>query len=105
MSWPLPFQLVGITFFFALHIADADWLQDLTNEDLKAIEMDDTNKFGLVKTIGEAMVEYIMQNNQFTRDLNDTPTRRDELVTAFGDVDRIKAQVSSAAWIDNKITS
>lgn len=88
-----------------VHIADANWLWDLTNDDLKAIEMDDTGKFGLVKTIGEAMVEYIMQKNLFTRDLNDTPTRRDELVTAFGDTDRIKAQVSSAAWIDNKIVS
>lgn len=88
-----------------IHVVHADWLWDLTDEDLQGIEMDDTSKFELVKIIGEAMMDYIMQSNQFTRDLNDTPTKRDELITAFGDVDRIKAQVSDAVWIDEKVVT
>jgi hypothetical protein len=88
-----------------VHIADANWLHDLTDADLQAIEMDDTNKFALVKVIGEAMVDYIMQKNQFTRDLIDISSNRDELITAFGDIDQIKAQMSSADWIDNKVIS
>jgi hypothetical protein len=88
-----------------LHMVNADWLRDLTDEELKGIEMDDVSSFGLMKSIGEAMAEYIMRKNKFTADLNNTPTRRDELVTAFGDIDRIKAQMSSGDWLDKKVVS
>jgi patatin-like phospholipase len=83
-----------------LHITNAYGLWDLTDEELQGIEMDDVSKFGLVQTIGEAMVDYIMQHNKFQKDLTDTPTQRDELITAFGDVPTIKQQVSSAQWLD-----
>jgi len=88
-----------------VHIADANLLHNLTDAELQAIEMDDTNKFALVKVIGEAMVDYIMQENKFTRDLIDISTNRDELITAFGDIDKIKTQMSSGDWIDNKAVS
>lgn len=88
-----------------LHVVNADWLHDLTNEELNGIEMDDVNSFGIVKAIGEAMVNYIMQHNKFTRDLNDTPTRRDELITAFGDIAKIKAQMQNPDWLDKKIVT
>jgi hypothetical protein len=88
-----------------VHIADANLLHNLTDAELQAIEMDDTNKFALVKVIGEAMVDYIMQENKFTRDLIDISTNRDELITAFGEIDKIKAQMSNADWIDSKTIS
>ncbi|MEP6952063.1 MAG: patatin-like phospholipase family protein [Ginsengibacter sp.] len=83
-----------------LHVGNAAWLRDLTNEDLNKITMDDVSKFGLMKVIGEAMTDYIMQKNKFTRDLNDTPSRRDELITAYNNVSRIQALVSDPKWID-----
>lgn len=87
-----------------LHFTNANWLHDLTDDDLKNVQMDDVSKFDLMKTIGEAMVDYIMVNNQFKRDLNDTPSKRDELVTAFGDVEGIKDNVSNAAWLQQITT-
>jgi uncharacterized protein len=54
----------------------------------------------LMKVIGEAMTDYIMQKNKFTRDLNDTPSRRDELITAYNNVSRIQTMVSDPTWID-----
>lgn len=85
------------------HIVHANWLRDLTTEDLCGIQMDDISKFELLKVIGESMTDYIMQKNKFTADLNDTPTHRDELITAFGNIDRIKALVENAEWIDKKV--
>jgi hypothetical protein len=84
----------------ALHVGNATWLRDLTNEDLGKIGMDDITKFGLMQTIGEAMTEYIMQKNKFTRDLNDTPSHRDELITAYNNVSRIQQIMQDTKWID-----
>ena len=69
---------------------EADWLWDLTDEELKGVELDDVNKFSLVEVIGEAMVDFIMNDGgQFKKDLvNDK--NRDLLVTTFGDIKRIK---------------
>jgi hypothetical protein len=67
--------------------------------------MDDVSKFGLVKVIGEAMADYIMQKNKFTKDLNDTPTKGDELVTAFANIERIKTTIKDPLWVDEKVTS
>jgi hypothetical protein len=86
-----------------LRFSNANWLRDLSNEELRHIEMDDVGKFDLMKVIGEAMVEYIMLKNKFQRDLNETPTQRDELVTAFENISRIKAIVTNPDWIDNKV--
>ena len=88
-----------------LHVVNANWMRDLTPHDMSAIQMDDVSKFGLLRVIGESMAEYIMAKNKFTADLNDTPTKRDELVTAFANIERIKALVSDCNWIDTKIVS
>lgn len=79
---------------------DVEWLWDLTNKDLKGIALDDVKKFPLMRVIGEAMVDYIMETgNDFKVDLvNDK--NKDELITSFGDVVRIKAQMSSPEWLD-----
>lgn len=83
-----------------LHESNANWLRDVTDEELKKITMDDVTKFGLMKVIGEAMCDYIMQENKFTKDLNNTKTRRDELVTAYNNIARIYAEVTDPSWID-----
>lgn len=83
-----------------LHIGKADWLSQLTNQDLSGINLDAVNKFNLLKIIGQSMTEYIMQNNKFKKDLNNTPNHADELVTTFGNVATIQAQVSDPNWID-----
>lgn len=88
-----------------LHAVNANWLRDITTHDLGAIQMDDVSKFGLMKAIGESMTDYIMVKNKFTADLNNTPTKRDELVTAFSNIDRIKTIINNPEWIDTKIVS
>lgn len=80
----------------------AEWLYDLDDQELKGIELDDVGKFGLMKIIGEAMVEYIMQHpekGQFKHDLVNE-RGNDLLVTKFGDVARIRTQMSDPAWLD-----
>jgi len=89
----------------SLHFTNANWLRDLTDEDLQDVQMDDVGKFDLMKIIGEAMTDYIMKNNQFKRDLNDTPTKRDELVTVYENISRIKAMVTSEKWISQQPSS
>ncbi|MES2554615.1 MAG: patatin-like phospholipase family protein [Bacteroidota bacterium] len=80
---------------------DAQWLRDLTDKDLKGIDLDDVSKFSLMKTIGEAMVDYIMDDGHaFKKDLCDN-RKRDLLVTAFGDVERIKKQMSDPNWLND----
>lgn len=79
---------------------EATWLWDLTNNDLKGIELDDVGKFDLVKVIGEAMVDFIMETgNQFKSDLLNE-RKKDALITSFGDVTRIKEQMSNPSWLD-----
>ena len=76
------------------------WLHDLTEEILGDIDMADVTRFDLMKTIGQQMATYIMQRGgAFSKDLaNDRD--RDLLVTASGDIDRIKIQLSNADWLD-----
>lgn len=79
-------------------------LSSFSNEELKGIEMDDVTKFDLVKTIGQAMVDKIMEANKFTADFIDKVTKRDELVTAFGDtqtMNTIKTNLSNPDWDKN----
>jgi hypothetical protein len=76
------------------------WLHDLDEKILGNIDMADISKFDLMKIIGEQMAEYIMQKNRFTTDLIDE-NGSDALVTAFGDIARIKKQLSSGQWLDN----
>jgi hypothetical protein len=88
----------------------AEWLHDITEKELAAIEMDDVTKFDLVMTIGKAMADYVCpvdqdgkpieSGNWFKSDLiNDR--NRDCLITAFGDVERIRQQMSDPEWLDN----
>jgi hypothetical protein len=77
------------------------WLHDLTEQTLGGIDMADTTKFDLMKVIGEQMAEYIVRSgNNFRDDLIDA-NNHDQLVTFFGDVDRIKKQMSDPKWLDN----
>lgn len=88
----------------------AEWLHDITEEELAAIEMDDVKKFDLVRVIGEAMADYVCpvdqdgnrieKGNWFQKDLVNE-RQRDSLVTAFGDVERIRKQMSDPKWLDN----
>ncbi len=79
-----------------------NWLWDLTNEELLGIELDDVGRFPLMEIIGQSMTEFIMQSGgAFKNDLCDTIKKRDLLVTSFGDVARIKAQMQDPDWLDN----
>jgi hypothetical protein len=75
------------------------WLHDIGEDILGSIDMADITKFDLMKTIGTQMAAYIMQSgNKFRSDL--LVNNRDALVTAFGDVERIRKQLASPAWLD-----
>jgi len=85
-----------------LDTTEADWLWDLTNEDLKGVDLDDVSKFDLMKTIGEAMVECIMtdpEGGKFRKDLLNED-KKELLVTTFGDIKRIQEQMSDPDWLD-----
>lgn len=83
-------------------VSGAKWLYDITDEELDNIDMSDVSKFSMMKTIGEAMAEYICSEksgNYFKSDLS--KKGRGNLVTAFGDVERIKKQMSDPGWLDD----
>ncbi len=81
------------------HKYHTQWLHDIGEDILGNIDMADTTKFDLMQVIGTQMAEYIMQSgNGFTTDL--ATNNRDTLVTATGDIARIRAQLSSAQWLD-----
>src|SRR5207249_3342748 len=62
------------------HKYRSQWLHDLTEDILSNIDMADVTKFDLMKTIGEQMAAYIVQQgNNFTEDL--ATNGRDLLVT------------------------
>lgn len=85
----------------------AEWLWDIPNEQLDGIGLDDVSRFNLMRSIGEAMVDYVCpdwdvernKGNWFRKDLVNGKDR-DELVTAFGDVARIRSQMSDPDWLD-----
>jgi hypothetical protein len=86
-----------------LNNIEANWLWDLTDEELKGIELDDVSKFSLMQTIGKAVVEFIMTNKkggEFKNDLIDD-NHRELLVTSFGDIERIKTMMSDPNWLNN----
>jgi uncharacterized protein len=79
---------------------ESKWLHDLSEHTLGNIDMADVTKFPLMKVIGEQMAEYIVRSgNNFQKDLVDH-RNNDQLVTFFGDIDRIKKQMSDPKWID-----
>lgn len=76
------------------------WLHDLSEHTLDNIDMADVTKFDLMKVIGEQTAEYVVRSgNNFKGDLIDD-RNNDELVTFFGDIDRIRKQMSNPRWID-----
>jgi hypothetical protein len=84
----------------------ANWLYDLTDADLAGIEMDNVAQFDVMRTIGAAMSQYVVeyaQKNQFPpfgRDLTDSGGA-DLLVTREGDINRINQQMSDPQWLDS----
>ena len=79
-----------------------EWLHDLSNVFLRSIDMSDVSKYDLMKIIGNQFVQYITSTgNNFRKDLITEKGNRDQLVTAFGDVNRIKLQMSNPDWLDN----
>ncbi len=82
------------------------WLKDLTQNELSNVALDDIGKFEMMQAIGEAFVAYICpehdvaSGNWFKEDLINR-NNRDLLVTSFGEVDRIKKQMSDPLWLDN----
>jgi uncharacterized protein len=77
------------------------WLHDLTEKVLNNIDMADITRFDLMKTIGEQMALYIInEGGAFTRDLVDIKFN-DALVTLAGDVIRIQKQMSNPSWLDD----
>ncbi len=79
---------------------ESKWLHDLTEKILGKIDMADITKFDLMKIIGQQMAAFIMNDGgAFTKDLAEN--NRDILVTALGDITRIKKQMSSAEFINS----
>jgi len=81
-------------------IYGSPWLWDIDEKTLGKIDMADMTHFKLMQVIGKQMAKYIMDNgNCFTKDL--VVNGRDELVSSFGDIDRIREQMSDPKWLDN----
>ena len=84
----------------------ADWLHELTDEELGGIKLNNVDYFPIMKEIGAAMCEFIQTEAQergeqpFAFDLVNKK-KRDLLVSREGDIERIMAQMSSPTWIDN----
>jgi len=96
---------------------EADWLHALSDDVLSHIDMADVSRFPLMKTIGEAVADFICppdeknmampdrKGNWFQTDLIDPVTHRGTLVTAHGSVEAIKSHLSNAGWIDSQNTA
>lgn len=96
---PASIQKIPNTDALDEHKYGSKWLHDLGEDVLGNIDMADVTKFDLMQIIGQQMAKFIMQTNGFKSDLSNG--NRDLLVTAFGDIERIKKQLSTAAWLDN----
>lgn len=85
------------------HIDDieADWLRDLTDEELADMKLDNVKYFPVMKVIGEAFVEFILEKQKpaFGKDFVDDDGK-ELLVSRLGDVSRIKKQMSKSSWLD-----
>ena len=99
-----------------IHNVNADRLRDLKNEELGEIDMSDVTKFPLMKIIGESVAEFICppaeaalptanrKGNWFQEDFINKDTKRGALVTAKGDIEEIKKNLSSINWMDAQPT-
>jgi hypothetical protein len=78
------------------------FLHGIKDDILGKVDMADVTKFDLMKTIGQQMAELIVQSgNCFKSDFADPNTGRDKLVTALGDIFRIKEQMKDPKWLDS----
>jgi hypothetical protein len=96
---------------------EADWLHELSDDVLSHIDMADVSRFPLMKTIGEAVADFICppdeqglditarKGNWFQTDHVNPETKRGTLVTAHGDLNAIKSHLSNAGWIDGQNTA
>lgn len=81
------------------NIYGSPWLWDLDKKTLGKIDMADMTHFHLMQVIGRQMAKYIMDSgNGFAKDM--VVHGHDELVTSFGDVERIKLQMGNPEWLD-----
>ncbi|HSD05794.1 patatin-like phospholipase family protein [Flavobacterium sp.] len=94
----------------------ADWLSELDDEVLANIDMDDVTMFPLMISIGNAMVNFIcppneaklpikqQKGNWFRSDFINEK-KRGILVSAKGDPQTIKNNLSNISWIDKQPTA
>lgn len=99
-----------------IHTIKADSLHELEDDELGDIDMSDVTKFPLMKIIGEAVAEFICppfeasldtskrNGNWFQKDFIHPITKRGCLVTAKGDIDAIKRNLSDSQWLDHQPT-
>jgi hypothetical protein len=102
------------------HIQDieANWLHELSDDVLGNIDMADVSRFPLMRSLGEAVSEFICPKdevalppaqrkaNWFQRDLVDKDSpRRGSLVTAHGDMGAIKSHMENPEWLDDQVTA
>jgi predicted acylesterase/phospholipase RssA len=99
-----------------IHNIKADSLHELEDDELGEIDMSDVTKFPLMKLIGESVAEFICppsesnlevsnrKGNWFREDFINKDTNRGALVTAKGDIEAIKRNLSDHNWIDNQPT-
>lgn len=80
------------------------WLHNLTAKHLNDIDLADIKKMDIMSVIGKQMATYIVESgNAFQSDLTNN-RKNDQLVTYFGDITRIKKQMSNAKWLDEFAT-
>lgn len=94
----------------------ATMLHELTDNQLKNIDMADISRFALMKTLGEATAAFICPGdelelpmekrkaNWFQKDFLAPNSKRGALVTARGDVAGNKSHLASSDWIDKQPT-
>lgn len=86
---------------------NADWLRDLSAEELAEIQLDNVKYFPVMRVIGQAVVAFIAKEAQrrgeppFSFDLISVRNKKELLVTRGGDVAKIRKQMSSRLWLDN----
>lgn len=91
-------------------------LHKLTDKQLKNIDMADITRYPLMKILGEATAAFICPANElelpmekrmanwFQKDMRAPGSTRGALVTARGDIETIKRQLSDSDWIDRQPT-
>jgi hypothetical protein len=91
----------------AVDATDAQRLSELSDAELSSIALDNVRYFPVMKTIGDAYVEFLRKHAakvgkpMFGYDMID-PEGKELLVTRTGDVDRIAKQLGDPDWLDSQ---